>query len=478
MSANVLVADGTAAEARMVRRAARLQWLAGALGILGILIAIALVALAQAGDRRFAIAPELDVVGYLGTVVLFPVVGAVIARRRPFTRVAWVMILIGLCLGMGLLLFGYGLVGTAPSRDWPFALQALVLSQVFLIPSIGTGAAILLLLFPTDRLLSRRWRIVVAMALLGGLFFNIGVIFNGQPLGNATASAPNPISPPPLVAAVAADVFIVGNLLVTTATVLAAASVVVRYRRAEAVEAAQIRWIALVAAFEAPLFAIAGFQSGPLSDLAFNLGLLLTACLPIAIGIAITRYHLYDIDRIINRALVYGTLTAILAGVFTAAVGLAQRVFVATTGEKSDAAIVLTTLVVATLYAPLRKRLEGLVDMRFKYDDRRFGAYRDEVLHVLNVVDLPRAARRLAAEAVRELEATGGAVLGAGDVLIASAGTWPVSATIRLPLTDGRGHLGSVVVGPRVDGRPHDPQTVSRLEEVATLVATAVRAAN
>jgi hypothetical protein len=79
---------------------------------------------------------------------------------------------------------------------------------------------------------------------------------------------------------------------------------------------------------------------------------------------------------------------------------------------------------------------------------------------------------------VRELEATGAAVLGAGDVMIASAGTWPVSAAIRLPLTDGRGHLGSVVVGPRVDGRPHDPRTVSRLEEVATLVATAVRAAN
>jgi hypothetical protein len=477
MSANVLVADATGAEERLLRRAARLQRLAGALGILGIIEALALVAITQTGDKRFALVLELNVVAYLASVVLFPVVGAVIARRRPFTRVAWVMIVVGLCLGAGLLLFGYGLVGSAPTRDWPLSLSALVLSQVFFIPSLGTGAAILLLLFPTDRLLSPRWRIVVAMALLGGVLFDVGALLSGQPLGNDAAVVPNPIAPPAIVSRFATDLGIVGNLLVTASIILAAASVVLRYRRAEAIEAAQIRWIALVAAFEAPLFALAGLQIGPISDLAFDVGLLLTACLPIAIGIAITRYHLYDIDRIINRALVYGSLTAILAGVFTAAIGLAQRLFVATTGEKSDAAIVLTTLVVATLYAPLRKRLEAIVDVRFKYDERRFGAYRDEVIRVLNVIDLPRAAPRLASEAVRELEATGAAVLGKHNAVIASAGAWPVEAAVRLPMSDGGTQVGSVIVGPRVDGRPHDPRTVARLADVATLIARAVRAA-
>jgi hypothetical protein len=469
------VALDPAAERAVARRIVFLQRLAGALGVVGILLTIAIVAVAQAGDPNFAIRLELSVVGYLGSIVLFPVVGAVIARRRPFTRVAWVMILVGLSLAAGLLLFGYGLVGTNAGRAWPLALQALVLSQVFFIPSIGTGAAILLLLFPTDRLLSPRWRIVVAMALLGGLFFDVGAILSGQPLGNNDIVVANPIAPPSLVARLAGDIGFVGNILVTVAILLAATSLVVRYRRAEPIEAAQIRWIALVAGLEAPLFAIAGLQRGPISDLAFDTGLFLIACLPLAIGIAITRYRLYEIDRIINRALVYGSLTAILAGVFTAAVGLAQRLFVATTGEKSDAAIVLTTLVVATLYAPLRKRLEALIDARFKYDDRRFGAYRDELLRVLTITDPSRAARRLVAEAVRELDATGGAVLDGEGTVVASAGSWPVGPVIRLAVSDGRRAVGTLVLGPRVDGRIHDPRIVARLEEVTALVADAVR---
>ena len=95
-------------------------------------------------------------------------------------------------------------------------------------------------------------------------------------------------------------------------------------------------------------FVLSSVPFEPESDVAFGIGLVLLSCTPIAIGIAITRYRLFEIDRLINRTLVYGSLTAILAGVFTAAIGLAQRVFVAVTGEKSDAAIVLTTLVVAT----------------------------------------------------------------------------------------------------------------------------------
>jgi hypothetical protein len=198
--------------------------------------------------------------------------------------------------------------------------------------------------------------------------------------------------------------------------------------------------------------------------------------MPIAIGIAIMRYRLYDIDRLINRALVYGSLTAILAGIFTAAVGLAQRLFVATTGESSDVAIVITTLVVATLYAPLRKRLEAIVDRHFKYEDREFGAYRDDIVRVLEVIEPRRAAERLAAEAVRELEAIGGAVVDAADVATASAGDWPVPAVVRLPIPGGHDRLSTILVGARRDGRPHDPRTIVQLEDTARMVATAVAA--
>jgi hypothetical protein len=195
---------------------------------------------------------------------------------------------------------------------------------------------------------------------------------------------------------------------------------------------------------------------------------------PIAIGFAILRYRLYDIDRLVNRAIVYGSLTAILAGVFAAAARLAQSLMVALTGESSDAAIVLTTLVVATLYAPLRARLERVVERHFKYDHGRFGVYLDELNQVLGLLDPVRAAQRLAAEAVRELEAIGAAVVDQNDVPTATAGEWPVPAVVRVAIPGGHGPLEAILVGPRRDREPPDPSAIADLEEVARLVATAV----
>jgi hypothetical protein len=257
------------------------------------------------------------------------------------------------------------------------------------------------------------------------------------------------------------------------AALLAASALVVRYRRGDGVERAQIRWLALSGSFVAAAFAIASFQISPISDRAWELGFLFLSLMPIAIGVAVTRYRLYEIDRLINRTLVYGSLTAILAGIFTAGIGFAQRLFIATTGETSDAAIVLTTLVVATLYAPLRKRLEAVIDRRFKYEHLQFGAYRDELTRVLDVLDPLRAADRLVREAVRELQATGGAVVDGAGQAVATAGSWPVAAVVRMPIAR-HGTLRAVLVGPRVDGRPHDPLTVAQLEDMAVLVASAL----
>jgi hypothetical protein len=134
---------------------------------------------------------------------------------------------------------------------------------------------------------------------------------------------------------------------------------------------------------------------------------------------------------------------------------------------------VLTTLVVATAYAPLRRRLESIIDRWFKYEHRRFGAYRDEVVRILGVLEPTRAAERLVAETVRELEATGGAVVDGADTAIATAGTWPVASVVRLPIPGG-GPLHALLLGPRADGRPHDPRTIAHLEDTVGLVANAV----
>jgi hypothetical protein len=149
-----------------------------------------------------------------------------------------------------------------------------------------------------------------------------------------------------------------GNAMSVLAIGLAAGSVAVRYRRASRTERLQIKWIAWVGVGLAIAFALASLQAGPISDVAFLLGFWLLAALPIAIGIAIMRYRLYEIERLVNRTVVYGALTALLAGLYSASITLSQRVFLGLTGETSDAAIVITTLVVAWAYTPVRKRLE------------------------------------------------------------------------------------------------------------------------
>jgi hypothetical protein len=217
---------------------------------------------------------------------------------------------------------------------------------------------------------------------------------------------------------------------------------------------------------------ITGGTRAPAVDL-FAVSFVSLSLVPAATLVAITRYRLYEIDRIVNRTLVYGFLTAILAGVFTAGIAFAQRLFVAMTGERSDAAIVLTTLLVATLYAPVRKRLEVVVDRRFKYDRTRFGAYRAELAGFLSIVDPARAAQRLIGEAVRELAAIGGAVLDDDGSVVAAADTWPTQAAIRLPIPGHPGRLAVLVLGPRSDGQLHDPRAVTDLEELAGLVAAA-----
>jgi hypothetical protein len=473
-----VTSDGATTVRPTTRRDQRLQRLSTILALVTIGLAIAIVRIATAGDPRFSLAVDLTTVAYLATVILFPIVGSLIAQRRPSTRVAWLMIAMGLTLGVGLLLYGYGTIGQPPRTPLPGALAALVLSQLLFVPAIAIGSTFLFLLFPSDRLLGPRWRLVALLSVAGGAAFVAASMLRPGELDPALhPGLRNPIGLPPAWSALTDALLMLGNVTVVSAAAFGAWSLVLRYRGGDPIEQAQIRWVALVGVCCAAAFAIAALQVDVISDAAWALGFAFLASAPIAIGFAITRYRLYDIDRLINRTLVYGSLTAILAGVFTAGIGLAQRVFVATTGESSDAAIVLTTLVVATTYAPLRKRLEALVDRWFKYEHRRFGAYRDEVTRVLSVIEPKSAAARLVTEAVRELEAAGGAVVDAAGTGTATAGEWPAPAVIRMAIPGGHGSLHTLLLGPRRDGRPHDPLAVAQLEETATLVASAVRPA-
>lgn len=447
--------------------------LATALALFSVAELVGIVAFASGGDPRFTVGANIFEIALLGSIVLLSVVGALIIHRRPSTRVAWLMIASGVGIGLGLLSFGYGATGLPPAPPRPFALEVGLFSQLLFVPSIVSGTTLIFLFFPTDRLLGPRWRWVVATTVVGALLYEVASLVRPGEL-DMFPGLMNPLAVPAAIGPAVEIALVAGNTMTLAAVGLSALSLVLRYRHADPVEAAQIRWIALVAGLAFVAFAVSALQLSQISDIAFGIGLVMLALMPIAIGIAITRYRLYDIDRLINRTLVYGTLTAILAGVFTAGVGLAQRLFVAVSGEASDVAIVLTTLVVATLYAPLRKRLEAFVDRRFKYDEHRFGPYRTELKQILSLVEPAEAAERLAAEALRELRATGAAVVDGKDQPSGTAGEWPVPAVARLAIPGGRGTLKTILVGPRRDGEPHDPRAIAELQDVAALAARAV----
>lgn len=432
------------------------------------------------GDPRYTFELTLTSVGFLGIIILSPIVGALIIQRRPFTRVAWLLVFIGVSLGLGLLTAAYGVTGVDPGpppvSERPLALAALVVSGLMFIPALGTATTFVLLLFPTDRLLGPRWRPVAAIAIAGFVLWEIGALFRTGDLDpDGVWKISNPLGAPadlaPLVGALPA----ISGALVLLGFFLGVVSLVVRYRRAGSIEAAQIRWLALVAVIAVPDLVVASFELGPVSDLADELGTVFLACMPIAIGIAITRYRLYEIDRLINRTIVYGSLTAILAGVFTAAVGLAQRIFIAVTGETSDAAIVATTLVVATLYAPLRKRLDALVERRFKYEQSRYGSYREELKKTLSLVDATSAAERLVGEIARETGLADLAVVDAAGAPTARRGIWPIPDGMTIEIPGGHGQLSGVVVPLTAGRRALDDHRRAEIGEIAALAARTVR---
>ena len=407
------------------------------------------------------------------------IVGVVMATRLPSNRFGWIWVAVGMTQAIlaTLLLLA---ADHATESQLGVAAGVVASAGVAIAPFLATGLG--LLTFPTGSLIGRRWRILVAALVLAVTLRGFEVAFGtAEVFLLPTVANPFAVASPLGAALQASEGAGLGVSLVLATVAACLASVVVRYRRADDVGRRQVLWFLLGASMfvvtlvpAAWIYLVVGAleeRSSPIFALTF-LGFSLQ---PITTLIAITRYRLYEIDRIVNRALLYGALTAILAGVFTAGIALAQRIFIAVTGVTSDAAIVLTTLVVATLYAPLRKRLEAIVDRRFKFEQATFGPYRDELQRFLALADPDTAAARLAREVVAELRATGAAVLAVGGQVTASAGVWPVEEAVRIPIPSGRGPIAVVVAGRRTDGAVHEPARLATVAELAGLVARAAR---
>jgi hypothetical protein len=296
-------------------------------------------------------------------------VGAVVVSRRPGNVIGW------LCWGIGLvqILAGFGgrSAQSVLAEDSSYGPGWVVLYELGELCWELSWAllALLVLLFPTGRLPSRRWRpvawaagAVLVLAALSGPFLP------GPP---ADGLRPNPLAIPALEGVLRLAYNTAGSVLF--GVILAAlVSLVVRFRRATGSERQQLKWFAYGTALLL-LLPATGFVDA-ISSTAGNLvAALIVSALPVTIGVAVLRYRLYDIDRLVNRTVVYGLLTVLLAGVY-AGVVFALSQLLNPADQQSALAVAASTLVVAALFQPARRRIQGLVDRRF--NRRRYDAAR------------------------------------------------------------------------------------------------------
>ena len=303
---------------------------------------------------------------------MFVVVGAVLMAKRPGNLIGWILSAASLLVVVSALETYAAYVMTTRGRpDW-LAVVGVWANSWYWFAFIVLAFIFLPMLFPDGRLPSRRWLPVAAIAGVGALVIIVlGMLADTLKGQNVGYRIENPIGIEGL-AHVEEMPVVLGVLSVPLfiGCVGAVAAVVVRFRRSSGVERQQVKWF-LYAAAPILTFPIMDYLPGIVSDLVF--GWMLVG-LPAAIGIAVLRYRLYDIDVVINRTLVYGALTVSLALVYLGGVVGLQRLLSPVVGESNQLAIVASTLAVAALFTPLRRRIQSFIDRRFyrkKYDARK-----------------------------------------------------------------------------------------------------------
>ena len=375
------------------RSASWLAWSLAGLSVAMFLASGALYVLARSAQVSGGSGASRTLVDLLTSlpVLAFPIVGALIASRRPHNPIGWICLAEGF-LWMLLSLFDlYGVYGLARPGSLPFPVVIYALAQWLWVPTVGLLAIYLVLLFPDGRLPSRRWRplawlsgaVIVLLSVTQGLLPGPLPDFGGvrNPFG---------LEGQPWVAEATNAIFVPFLLCILASAV----SLILRYRRSGGEVRQQIKWIALAASFVGVVFvsvmvvSVILFFSAPqtwartadtppfLLELLFYVMLLSFGGVPIAVGFAVLKYRLYNIDLLINRTLVYGALSATLALIYFGGVATLQAVFRALTGqeEQPQLAVVVSTLAIAALFNPLRGRIQSFIDRRFyrrKYDARK-----------------------------------------------------------------------------------------------------------
>ena len=334
------------------------------------------------GDKNLS----LGAAGFFLAYVAFPLVGAIIVTRRHFNAIGWLFLLLGVAFAVDDAAGSYADYavfahpGSLPGGPWAGWLAGL------LDPFVFASIMLVLLLFPDGRFPSRRWRPAAWLVLT---FAVLSVLWNGlKP--DKIFSDTLPIENPAGIAWLGQHLAFLDQLifvLFLAGIGLSVAAAAVRFRRSRAIERDRMKWLAfavlllVVALVVAMVAGLAGATQ--LGDFAIGCGI---AGVPIAVGIGVLRYRLYEIDRVISRTLSFAVVTACLGAAYVALVLLGQSLFSSVAGG-GGLAVAVSTLVVAALFLPVRARVQRIVDRRFnrrRYDAERtleaFGArLRDQV---------------------------------------------------------------------------------------------------
>jgi hypothetical protein len=356
------------------RAAAWLAWSLVALSValLGGGLVLSRAASSAVPDLSFGGETEdVSVVANLITLLPFSVVGAIIASRHPRNAIGWLFCSVGVMIGLNSfagdyaefwLASGFGMSSLGETAAW--------FSSWLWFLLIFVPMSLLLLLFPDGRLPSPRWRPVawgIALGTAGGV---VGNALKAGPL----VDFPQIANPYGVDSPVVGMVGVAGSIVAAGSMVASAVSLIVWLRRAGSEQRQQIKWLACGGAVMVGGVCAGGLAipwNVPVSIVIMSVSLL---GLPVFTGIAIVRHHLYDIDILINRTLVYTTLTATLTLVYFGGVAGLQRLLSPVMGEGNGLAVVASTLLIAALFNPLRRRLQAFIDRRFyrrKYDARK-----------------------------------------------------------------------------------------------------------
>jgi hypothetical protein len=322
------------------------------------------------------------------------VIGALVVSRRPRNAVGWLLCAVGVLASLTSLVWDYGFHAVvAAGAGWPLGSQALWLGNWLWVPAAGIALPALTVRLPNGHA-GHAWRAIDGLAIAGTVALVLAMALAPGGLDIRT-SARNPFGVEGA-AALLSGLRWLGYLFVAAAVIGSVASLVGRLRRAKGDEREQIKWIAGAGVIVALALAYGFVRQvffGQVLYFALVPFFIATASVPIAIGVAVLKYRLYEVNLIINRALVYGGLTAALAGLYALSIALTQRLL-SISGQRSDAAILLTAFVGATAFTPLKGWLQSAVDRRFEIRDpvRDVNSFRDRLDVVVDALDPSRLA--------------------------------------------------------------------------------------